>query len=227
MLDNPPMPRIIFWDNDGVLVDTEPLFFRATSEVLADQGLTLTEAQFKEVSLRQGRSVFDALGENVSQAARAALRDRRNALFAAHLASGGHLIDGAAAVLAELAPHFRMAVVTSCKREHFDAAHADTNVRGYLEFVLALEDYPRTKPQPDPYLAALAQARVRADEAVAIEDSPRGVRAAVAAGIPCIAIPRGLTRDGDFSGAWIRLESIVEVPAVLRHANARLKPIST
>ena len=113
-----------------------------------------------------------------------------------------------------------MAVVTSCKREHFDAVHTDTNVRKYFEFVLALEDYPRTKPQPDPYLAALARAGVRADEAVAIEDSPRGVRAAVAAGVPCIAIPRGLTRDGDFCGALTCLESVVQVPTVLRCINA-------
>jgi len=221
------MLRIIFWDNDGVLVDTEPLFFQATAEVLADYGVPLTEPQFKEVSLRQGKSVFDALGENVSRAVRATLRDQRNALFAEYLAAGGHLIHGAAAVLAELAPHYRMAVVTSCKREHFDAAHTDTNVLSYFEFVLALEDYRRTKPQPDPYLAALGRAGVRADEAVAIEDSPRGVRAAVAAGIRCIAIPRGLTRDGDFSGAWTRVESVVQIPAVLRHANALREPNSS
>ena len=221
------MLRIIFWDNDGVLVDTEPLFFRATSEVLAEHGVKLTEATFKEISLHQGRSVFEALEADVSPNERAALRDRRNSLFAEYLARGGHLIEGAAQVLTELAPHYRMAVVTSCKREHFDAVHADTNVRGYFEFVLALEDYPRTKPRPDPYLAALARAGVRAEEAVAVEDSPRGVRAAVAAGIPCIAIPRGLTRDGDFGGAWVCLGSIVEVPALLRHANAVCKPNST
>jgi HAD superfamily hydrolase (TIGR01509 family) len=218
------MPQVIFWDNDGVLVDTEPLFFRATAEVLAEYGVTLTEARFKEVSLGQGKSIFDALGEDVSQGERAALRDRRNSLFAEHLARGGHLIDGVAEVLAELAPDYRMAVVTSCKREHFDAVHGDTQVRDYFEFVLALEDYPRTKPRPDPYLAALTRAGVRACEAIAIEDSPRGVRAAVAAHIPCIAIPRGLTRDGDFSGAWIRLESVVDVPGVLRQANAVWKP---
>ena len=227
MLNLASMLEMIFWDNDGVLVDTEPLFFRATAEVLAEHGVKLTEASFQEISLRQGRSVFEALGADVSQNERAALRDRRNSLFAEYLARGGHLIDGVAAVLAELAPHYRMAVVTSCKREHFDTVHADTNVRGHFEFVLALEDYPRTKPRPDPYLAALARAGVHADQAVAVEDSPRGVRAAVAAGIPCIAIPRGLTRDGDFGGAWVCLRSVVEIPPLLRHSNAVCKPDST
>lgn len=219
MLDRAAVLRIIFWDNDGVLVDTEPLFFRATSKVLEEHGVELSEATFKELSLRQGRSVFDLLGDSVSQDTHAALRDRRNALFNEYLAAGGHLVEGAADVLAQLAPDFRMAVVTSSKREHFESAHADTGIRSFFEFVLAFEDYPRTKPHPDPYFAALARARVNAKEAVAIEDSPRGVRSAVAAGIPCIAVPRGLTSDGDFSGAWIRLNSVMEVPAVLRQAN--------
>jgi beta-phosphoglucomutase-like phosphatase (HAD superfamily) len=48
----------ILWDNDGVLVDTEGLYFRATQEVLRTVGVPLTADQFKDISLRRGDSTF-------------------------------------------------------------------------------------------------------------------------------------------------------------------------
>ena len=48
----------ILWDNDGVLVDTEGLYFRATRTVLAEVGIELTPEQFKEISLKRGESTF-------------------------------------------------------------------------------------------------------------------------------------------------------------------------
>ena len=48
----------ILWDNDGVLVNTEGLYFRATQAVLAEVGVKLTPEQFKEISLKRGESTF-------------------------------------------------------------------------------------------------------------------------------------------------------------------------
>jgi len=48
----------ILWDNDGVLVDTEGLYFRATQEILRTVGVPVTADQFKEISLRRGESTF-------------------------------------------------------------------------------------------------------------------------------------------------------------------------
>ncbi len=48
----------IIWDNDGVLVDTEGLYFRATQAVLTEVGVELTPELFKEISLKRGQSTF-------------------------------------------------------------------------------------------------------------------------------------------------------------------------
>ena len=48
----------VLWDNDGVLVDTEGLYLRATQMVLATVGINLTPEQFIDISLRQGQSTF-------------------------------------------------------------------------------------------------------------------------------------------------------------------------
>ena len=55
------MIRAILWDNDGVLVDTEGLYFQAGREVMATQDIELTQEDFVEQSLQKGRSVFDLL----------------------------------------------------------------------------------------------------------------------------------------------------------------------
>ncbi|MDP6038964.1 MAG: HAD family phosphatase, partial [Candidatus Latescibacteria bacterium] len=57
------MLKAILWDNDGVLVDTEGLYFQAGQEILAAQGVVLTREDFIEQSLKKGESVFDFLPE--------------------------------------------------------------------------------------------------------------------------------------------------------------------
>ena len=63
------------------------------------------------------------------------------------------------------------------------AAHG---VTPYFEVILGKEDYEGRKPDPAPYLMALARMNVRPDEGLAIEDEDVGVIAARSAGIPVI-----------------------------------------
>ena len=108
-----------------------------------------------------------------------------------------------------------MAVVTSSKRAHFNAIHADSQLDQFFEFVLTAEDYDRFKPHPEPYLRAAARLKVEPERCLVIEDTERGVSAAVAAGMRCVALPNGLSADGDYSAAWEVLESVRELPSAL------------
>ena len=77
----------IFWDNDGVLVDTEKHFYAANRELLAERGIELDHETFAEWSLRRGRSVFEMI-EGLTEAEREALRDERNRRYERTLRSG-------------------------------------------------------------------------------------------------------------------------------------------
>ena len=72
----------------------------------------------------------------------------------------------------------------------------------------------RAKPAPTLYLEALSLLGVGAEEAVAFEDSPHGVRAAKAAGIFTVAVPNEVTRDLglDAAGADLLLDSLADLP---------------
>ena len=71
------------------------------------------------------------------------------------------------------------------------------------------------KPHPDPYLMAIERSGAAPEECMAVEDSERGLEAAVVAGIRCIIVPTALTRGCRFAGAHAIVSSVSEVPLIL------------
>jgi HAD superfamily hydrolase (TIGR01509 family) len=214
------MIEAILWDNDGVLVDTERLYFQATQQVMASAGVELTEALYIEHFLVEGRGAWHLLEERgATEAEVGRLRDERNGLYGRWLQQGARLIPGITETLEELNGKYVMGIVTSSRRDHFDLIHANTGLLRYFDFVLASGDYPRGKPHPDPYLAAVKRSGVAAEVCVAVEDSERGLTAATCAGLRCLVVPTGLTRGGRFERAHRVLESVKEIPEAVRSAD--------
>jgi HAD superfamily hydrolase (TIGR01509 family) len=210
------MIKAIFWDNDGVLVETEHLYFHATRDVLASVGIALTEEQYIDLFLAQGKGAWHLAEEKgIDPAEIDRLRDRRNALYGEWLAQGPRLIAGVADVLAALHGKYVMGVVTSSRKDHFDVIHRSAGLLKYFDFVLTASDYRRVKPDPEPYLRAIEKTGFERGACVAIEDSERGLEAAKGAGVPCIVVPTALTRRGNFTGAHRVLASVAEIPAAL------------
>ena len=210
------MTQAIFWDNDGILVETEPLYLEATRETLATAGIPLTDDQYVELFLVQGRGAWhlaEARGIPPDEVQR--LREARNALYARRLAEAPRVMPGVTAVLASLHGRYPMGVVTSSRRDHFELIHERTGLLPYFDFVLTADEVPRTKPHPDLYLRAVDRSGVDRTECVAIEDSARGLAAATAAGVPCIVVPTALTRRSAFPGALRVLDRIEELLTLL------------
>ncbi len=196
------MPKAIFWDNDGVLVDTEELYFRATQQILADVGIPLTEADYIELFLIQGRGAFHlALERGMSAEDVEQLRSDRNILYGQLLATETRTMADVRRVLEALHGRYVMGVVTSSRKDHFDVIHAQTGLLPYFDFILTAADVRRVKPDPEPDLRAVEHAGFQASECLAIEDSARGLEAARSAGVPCVVVPTRLTRGCDFPGA--------------------------
>lgn len=209
------MRRALLWDHDGVLVDTEHLYFQATRELLAEVGVTLDEAGYRQLFLVEGNGAWHLAAERgVSPEQIAQLKRRRGERYTELLLTRDVAIPGALPLLAELAPHYRMAIVTSSLRAHFDAIHRRSLLPSYFELILTREDYGASKPDPEPYLTALARMGLAADECLVIEDSERGLQAAHAASIACWALPSALTVSFPFARAERRFESL----AALREA---------
>jgi HAD superfamily hydrolase (TIGR01509 family) len=211
----------ILWDNDGVLVDTERWYFQATREVFAGVGIDLTvELYFECVLSRSGGAWHLASARGLSEADIAAMRDARNERYLHMLERELITIVGVRETLAVLRPHFVMGIVTSSRRAHFEAIHRRTGLLEFFDFTLTLEDYARSKPAPDPYLAAVARSGLPAGRCLAIEDAPRGLIAARAAALDCWVIPTEFTRGAPFSGATKVLNQITDVSSLLLDAKS-------
>ncbi len=136
------MLKAILWDNDGVLVDTEPLYFRATAQVLEKVGVKLTEELFRELFLTDSGGAWHLAEEKgVPPNHIETLRRERNELYRDLLYGRSHAIDGVEDVLQKLRPLYTMAVVTSSWKEDFELIHRSTHFLRYFDFVLTREDY--------------------------------------------------------------------------------------
>ena len=208
------MYKAILWDNDGILVQTEHLYYEANRRVLADKAVDLTLAQYQRLLLRQNTGVWH-LVPNASESEVAALKARRNEIYSELLRTEDILVAGAQHALKTLHGRLRMGIVTSSRKDHFQIIHERSGLLGYFDFVVAAGDFERSKPDPEPYLVGLDRCGFRADECLAIEDSERGLLAAKRAGLTCWAIPGEMTSSGDLSTADRVLDSIHEVPDLL------------
>jgi HAD superfamily hydrolase (TIGR01509 family) len=211
------MIRAVLFDNDGVLVDTESLYFEAGRATLAELGIELTLESYQEISLRQGRSVMDLAADRGFGADEVAtLRERRDRRYAQSLEQGVRVIPGAREAVARLRRDGkRLAIVTTCPRRHFEIQHRRTGLPAEFELVLVREDYPRSKPFADPYATAVRRLGLDASSCVAIEDTQRGIDAANAAGVRCFACRSPMTRGTLLHGALDVLDSVRDLPAAV------------
>jgi HAD superfamily hydrolase (TIGR01509 family) len=217
------MIRAIFWDNDGVLVDTERLYYEATRRVLADVGVVLTEETFVETLMVRAVGPWHlAVEKGFPEPEIPDLKARRNAVYSELIAASDIAVPGALEAVRRLHGRVRMAIVTSSRREHFRLIHRKTGILPYIDFVIDAEDTTRYKPDPDPYLKAAGRSGFAASECLVVEDSERGLASAAAAGMRCIVIPRGLSRGGKFDDAWKILSDISEVEGVMGEESCSL-----
>ena len=203
----------VLFDHDGVLVDTEPLYFAATRKHLARLGVELEREQFLALQVRGGNAW--QLVAPAQQAQVDGERDARDETYQALLRSQPIEIEGVLETLETLAGWVKMCIVTTARRDDFELIHRERSIVPYMDFVLCREDYANSKPDPEPYLMALARFGVPAENALVVEDSARGLAAALAAGLDCAVVHSEFTAGQDFTGARYQLASLAELEEVL------------
>ena len=209
------MKKYILFDHDGVLVDTEHWYYKSGERALAEIGLLLDPDQYL-LDMSQGAGTWaQAKAAGVDDRTIDRLREVRNAYYQEYLRTEAIEINGVVETLAELSHHVRMAIVTTAKREDFELIHQGRNIRQYMDFVLVRDDYTRAKPDPEPYLTALNRFGAPNEEALVVEDSSRGLRSAVAAGIDCAIVYNEFTKSHDFSQAHHRIRTLAELKDII------------
>jgi putative hydrolase of the HAD superfamily len=188
--------QAVIFDLDGLMIDSEPLSMKAWGTLLAEYGVELGLEDFKSTigldSYASARLLKERLEltENVE-----------------------HLVDRSEEDLLELlrGKGLKLGMASNSPSDYVDAALGAIKMRHFFECVIPVDHVSKGKPAPDPYLAAAECLAVEPGNCLAIEDSPSGMRSALAAGMRCVVIPNADLEASDFAGANARYESLVHL----------------
>lgn len=198
----------ILFDFDGVIVDSEALHHRAYELALAPFGVAaIPRDVYADVFSNRGAGLEYCAGLAPGTDLRA-LKQRKNELFLELLARDARLLPGVCETIPRLAGALPLALATGSGRAAATMVLERFGLRSCFRSLIARENYAREKPAPDAFLEACAALAEAPEHCLAVEDSQKGLRAACAAGIPCLVVPNDYTRGGDFSGASATLPSL-------------------
>jgi beta-phosphoglucomutase-like phosphatase (HAD superfamily) len=207
--------RGLLFDFDGLIVDTESSAFAAWRDVYRQHGQELELERWSAgIGTLGGFDPIHHLQELVEEpldheVLRARAREHELTLVDAEL-----LRPGVAEYLADAERlGLRKAIVSSGSHEWIDRnLRRLERLYGWDAIVSADHDKSRAKPLPTLYLEALDTLGLEPREAIALEDSPNGVRAAKAAGIFCVAVPNPTTASLGLEEADLVLDSLASMP---------------
>lgn len=193
------MIRAVIFDFNGVLVDDEQVHFELFRDVLAEQGITLSEQQYHEVYLGfDDRRCFTEALQDAGQANDServdALIARKAERYIERADQGLRYFPGGAECLAKLADRWPLAINSGALRPEIEHALDKLEVRDRVSAIISAEVATRSKPDPQGYLMALEALRashgegLEAERCVVFEDSLAGIQSGKAAGMRTIGV---------------------------------------
>jgi HAD superfamily hydrolase (TIGR01509 family) len=187
-----------FFDFNGVLVNDEVVHFETFREVLAGQGVALSEHDYLHKYLGFDdagafRAILEDAGQQPSAAHIAELIEAKRPLYMTRARASLPTFAGAAELVQRRAAAGPALVVSGALRDEIELGLEVLGVRSCIQAIVSAEDTKVCKPDPEGYVLGIQWLAERGQEAAArrglvIEDSLAGVEAAKAAGLPCIGV---------------------------------------
>jgi HAD superfamily hydrolase (TIGR01509 family) len=208
------MIQALIFDFDGLILETEGPAYQSWLELYQTFGLDLPFSVW-EGWIGTSDPVFDPhpdlerrLGQALDWARIEAPRRAREM----SLVEAQPLLPGVLVYLEEAKRlGLKVGLASSSGRNWVVGHLTRRGLLGYFDCLRTREDVQRTKPDPELYLSVLQAFGLQGKQAIALEDSPKGVLAAKRAGLFCVAVPNDLTRGLTFEGVDLRLDSLEEI----------------
>jgi len=188
------MPRIkaVIFDMDGLMFDTETLYYKANQQTADRLGLPFDYAFYEKYIGASDKEFFNAMYEAnedkelVDAFVEQSDRDARTMFFSGQLKKKPGL-DKLLAYLKE--KNIKKIVASSTERNLVEQLIAEVDLRDYFVDVVGGDEVEHSKPHPEIFIKALERLGTDKEETLVLEDSLNGVKAAYSAGIPVIMIP--------------------------------------
>ena len=195
------MLRALIFDFNGIIVDDEPIHFELFKQVLAEEGIKLTEADYYARYLGfDDRGAFTAAyrehGRSLDEKLLTRLIDRKTIYYQSEIRSKVRLFPGVEKLVTTLVPVLPLAVASGALRQEIETILSAAGLLKHFAVIISAEDVDHGKPEPEIFLKALARLNAQVEDGhpidaadcLVIEDSKEGIRGARRAGMKCLAV---------------------------------------
>ncbi len=192
------MIEAVVFDMDGLLVDSEPQWFRARVELLELHGAVWTEADQLAMAGVHTDVWVDALHRKLDGALtpEQVLEEivSRMATYYAH--GEVPILPGAAVAVPACAERYRVGLASGSPRRLIDACLAGVAWTEHFESLISSDELEKGKPAPDIYLQIMRRMGIDGRVTAVVEDSGAGIKSGQAAGAKVVAVPNQHTNPG-------------------------------
>lgn len=196
------LPRALLFDMDGLMIDSEPLYFESEREIAASFGRTVGRDTLVRM---MGRKPLDSLRVYVEETGLPITAEeafaRRSRIMRRKLREDLRAMPGLDRILARFRGRLKLAVATGAQSEFLRIVVAGLGLEGVFDVLQDSDGVTEGKPDPAIFLSACRKLDLPPEACVVLEDSQNGVAAGRRAGCYVIAVPNELTRDHEFGPA--------------------------
>ncbi|MFJ8352463.1 HAD family hydrolase [Bacillus paramycoides] len=212
--------KAIIFDFDGLIVDTETIWFQSFRDAVREYGGELPLEEFAKCIGTTDEVLYAYLKEQLKEKFNEhALKEKVTTLHKEKMKIP-KARDGVKEYLEEARElGLKIALASSSSKEWVVRFLEELQIREYFEVIKTREDVEKVKPDPALYRIAIEELGIELSEAVVFEDSLNGLKAAIAAGLKCVIVPNDVTRNLQFENHHLRIESMKEksLKEVLQH----------
>ena len=185
------MIKAVVFDLDGLLVDSEPVWFRVRTEMFGRFGLTWTDENQKSLMGRSTIAWIDYVDKKLAgRLPREAItQETLDGMIRQYKTGQVRVMPGGRDALEYCSGKFKLGMASGSPRVLIDAALESNNWGGFFQEVLSSDEVAKGKPSPDVYLEVMKRLNVAPHESAVVEDSGSGILAGKASGAKVVAVP--------------------------------------
>jgi putative hydrolase of the HAD superfamily len=203
------MIKAIVFDFDGLIIDTETVWYHSYQQALGEVGIAFPMDVFARCVGTHDDELIRFVEEQAGSAERAETIRANAASLHEHLMASVEAREGVRNFLDEAqTTGIKIGLATSSDRRWIDRFLGRLDLEDYFEVIVTRDDVANIKPDPELYRKAVQALGVLPSEAVAFEDSVNGAKAAKAAGLHCVIVPNPVTEQLAFERYELRIRSM-------------------